>query len=326
MYLRGYVEELEDGEARLILGDGVRLSRCYLRKILRRAQKTQQIVILDLVNYDYKGFSAAENWIEDLQCGTEYGQCLIVTQTSIDKSEAFSQTVLESLANVNPQMGLPVAKWIIQLQQLLQLKGINLHSWLSGTQAIIDILPGNISQVFQDFPQIQAQQTVVQFPVKSIAQPQKQLNLNSEQYSELEKLLKQSIGIIAPTILQKSIKQAANHQELIEKITAYISLQQKTEFKNRANAILEAAEVPTIPAQYNLAKSPAAVYPAIDQDFIKKCERELTYLIGPMANFIIEETLKSYPQISMAELVDKLAQNIPDSAMTIEFKQRVLDK
>ena len=168
--LRGYVEEFEDGEARLILGDEVRLSRSYLRKVLRRAQKTQQIVILDLVTSKSSGVSSAENWIEDLQCPTEYGQCLIVTQTSINRSQLFSQTILESLTNANSQIGLPVAKWIIQLQQLLQQKGIKLHSWFSGTQAIIDILPGNMDRrVFQEAGQIRQQKTVVQSPHKSPA-------------------------------------------------------------------------------------------------------------------------------------------------------------
>ena len=184
LYLRGYVEENEDGEACLILGDGVRLSRSYLRQVLRRAQKTQQIIVLDLVTYESSGISSADNWLEDLQCGTEYGQCLIVTQTPIHKSELFSQTLLESLVSVNPQVGLPVAKWITQLQKLLQHKDIDLHTWLSGTQAIIDILPGNINQVFQNTQQINQQKTIVQLPqtqitdrshVKIPTQPQKTL-------------------------------------------------------------------------------------------------------------------------------------------------------
>ena len=331
LYLRGYVEENEDGEACLILGDGVRLSRSYLRQLLRRAQKTQQIIILDLVTYEKSGVSAADNWLEDLQCGTEYGQCLIVTQTPIHKSELFSQTLLKSLVSVNPQVGLPVAKWITQLQKLLQHKDIDLHTWLSGTQAIIDILPGNINQGFQNTQQINQQKTIVQLPEKSQitdrshaeipTQPQKSLNLNSEKYTELENLLKQSVGIMATTILQQSIQKAANNEELIEKITEYISLQQKTQFKNQATAILL---IPAIATQTQLTKSSAIAYPTIDKNFVKKCERDLVYLIGPMANFIIEETLQSHPQISPTEFADKLAQNIPDTAMAIEFKQRIL--
>ncbi len=331
LYLRGYVQENEDGEACLILGDGVRLSRSYLRQVLRRAQNTQQIVILDIIKSEFPGISSGENWLEDLQCGTEYGQCLIVTETPIDKSELVTQTLLKSLNDANHQVGLPVAQWITQLQKLLQIQGISLHTWFSGTQAIIDILPGNIQQNVQ---QINHQRTVVQLPkkpptpnqfshVKIPAQSQKNFSLNSEKYTELENLLKQSIGVISGTILQQSIQKAANDEELIEKLTDYISLQKKTQFKNQATAILS---IPAIATQTELGKSPAVAYPTIDNNFVNKCKHDLVYLIGPMANFIIEETLQSHPQITDIQFADRLAQNIPDPAMAIEFKQRILKK
>ncbi|MEM9924489.1 MAG: caspase family protein [Cyanobacteria bacterium P01_D01_bin.50] len=336
LYLRGYVEEIEDGEARLILGDGVRLSRSYLRKVLRRAQKAQQIVILDLITCKFSGVSSAQNWIEDLQCGTEYGQCLIVTQTSIDKSQLFSQILFETLAKANPQIGLPVAKWIIQLQKLSEQKDISLHSWFSGTQAIIDILPGNIDRrIFQEVQQIRQQKTVVQSPQKSAipiyvssakissAKLQNDFIIDSEKYVELEKLLKESIGIIAPTILKQSIQKSANHKELVEKLVTYIALQGKAQFKERAQAILK---VPTISTQSQLSKSSTIEYQSIDADFISKCECDLIYLIGPIANFIIEEILQSNPRISATEFIDELAQNIPDPKIAIEFKQRILKK
>ncbi|NJN07139.1 MAG: peptidase C14 [Richelia sp. RM1_1_1] len=324
LYLRGYVEEKEDGEACLILGDGVRLSRCFLRQLLRRTQKVQQIVILDLISSESSGISSAQNWIEDLQCGTEYGQCLIVTQTPVEQSVVFSQAILESLANANPQVGLPVAKWITQLRKLLQNKGVHLHTWLSGTQAIIDILPGNINQVFQDFQPIKHQNTIAQLPdIKVPIQSPNQLILNSEKYTELEELLKKSIGIIASNILQQSVKKVVNNQQLIEELTDYIPLQQKTLFQNQLRAILE---IPSISTQSQLAKSSTTVYQAIDANFISKCESYLTYSIGPIANFIIQETLQSHPRISITEFVDKLVQNIPDYGIAMEFKKRILER
>lgn len=323
LYLRGYVEEKEDGEACLILGDGVRLSRSYLRQLLRRSQKIQQIIILDLITSESSGISSAQNWIEDLQCGSEYGQCLIVTQTPVNQSAVFSQTIIETLANVNPQLGLPVAKWITELKKLLYSKGVYLHSWFSGTQAIIDILPGNINQLFHDFQEIKPQNNIAQLPdVKLLPiQSTNQFIINSEKYVELEGLLKKTIGIIASKILQQSIKEVANHQQLIEKLTDYIPPQQKTLFQNQVRAILE---LPTISTQPQLAKSSTTVYQAIDANFISKCESYLTYSIGPIANFIIEETLQSHPRISITEFVDKLVQNIPDYGIAMEFKQRIL--
>ena len=325
LYLRGCVTETEDGEGRLILGNGVYLSRSYFRKILRQAQKTQQIVILNLVSPDSE-VSTAQNWIEDLQCSAEYGQCLIVTQTSFDKSEVFCQTLVESLEKANSQFGLPVAKWITQLQRLLQDKGISLKTWFSGTQAIIDILPGGIGKVFQEVEvkPLQISEKPAVSMVKPLSTPQN-IVLTTKNYSQLETLLKHSVGIIAPAILQKCIDKSVDNQQLIEKITDYIPLQKKAQFKNQAKAILESSDIALQP---QLAKSAAVLeqQQRIDNNFIKKCQSDLIYLIGPIGNFIIEEILQSKPQISTAEFVDRLAQNIPDSGMAEEFKQRMLER
>ncbi|BAY81387.1 peptidase C14 caspase catalytic subunit p20 [Calothrix parasitica NIES-267] len=324
LYLRGCVKETEDGEGRLILGSGVYLSRSYFRKILRQARKTQQIVILNLVSPD-SGASSAQNWIEDLQSSTEYGQCLIITQTSIHKSEDFCQTLVQTLASANPQLGLPVAKWITQLNKQLQSKDINLKTWFSGTQAIIDILPGGIDRVFQEIAGNIPEKAAI--PPKAVTKlkislptPQN-LIINHATYSKLETLLKHSVGIIASAILQQCIEKSANNEELIGYLTEYISLQQKTQFQNQAKSILETSE---IEPQIQQAKSPVALEPSIDSNFIKKCERDLTYLIGPIANFIIEEILESNPQISTTELINRLANKVPDPGMAEEFKKRVL--
>ncbi len=103
-------------------------------------------------------------------------------------------------------------------------------------------------------------------------------------------------------------------------MTDYISLQQKNQFKNQAKAILETSG---IKLQAQQAKSPVVSQPSIDSDFIKKCESDLIYLIGPIAKFIIGEILQSNPQISIAEFVDRLANKVPDRGMAEEFKKRI---
>jgi uncharacterized caspase-like protein len=393
LYLRGHVEEIEDGEAWLILGDGMRLSRSWLRQELRHAQKIQQIIILDLITLKDSQATCLENWIEDLQNGAEQGQCLIITATSAEKSELFSQTLLETLVAANPQVGLPVAKWMTQLQMLLQAKGINLHVWLSGTQAVIDILPGNIGTVFRDLqglevseiqedkenllpiaggklPQVgkpfrhgheenpggaythhgavasnpqkvgvsssssvpaslsshQSQQASFSSSApgvgESLATKQPRLNLvvGSEEYTKLEQLLKQSVGPIAPTILRKAVIQAASCQELVESLAAYILPLRQEEFQKRAIAILERLNVSS--AQSTI--SSMQENQIIDANFISKCERELAYSVGPIANFIIKQVLQSHPQISLAEFVRNLAKEIPELKLAKEFERRLL--
>lgn len=397
LYLRGHVEEIEDGEAWLILGDGMRLSRSWLKQELRRAQKTQQIIILDLIILKDSQATSLENWIEDLQNGAERGQCLIVAATPAEKSELFSQTLLETLVAANPQVGLPAAKWMTQLQMLLQAKGINLDVWLSGTQAVIDILPGNMGTVFQDLqglevseiqenkqedkenllpiaggqlsqvrkpfrhgheenragaythhgavpsnPQkvgvsssssvsasLSSQQSQQASPSssapgvgESLATKQPRLNLvvGSEEYTKLEHLLRQLVGPIAPTILRQAVIQAANCQELVESLATYILPLRQEEFQKQAIAILETLNVSPVQS----TKSSIQENQIIDANFISKCERELAYSVGPIANFIIKQVLQSHPQISLAEFVRNLAKEIPEVKLAIEFERRLL--
>lgn len=389
LYLRGHVEEIEDGEAWLILGDGMRLSRSWLRQELRRAQKSQQIIILDLIISEQSEGTSLENWIEDLQTGAEQGQCLIVAATPAEKPELFSQTVLETLVAANPQVGLPVAKWMTQLQNLLQAKGIKLHTWLSGTQAVIDILPGNISRIFQDFQELEVSgiqentqqnkenllsiantqlspfgkpfqkkrheanppaassqvgvpsspsvcaslssresQQASPSPAVGVGessatkQPQLNLFLGSEQYTNLEQLLKESIGPVAPTILQKVVTQTGNYQELLANLATYILPLRQEEFQKRAIAILERFNV----SSPDSAKSSTQEYQIIDANFINKCERELAYSVGPIAKFIIKQVLQSHPQISLPEFVRYLAKQIPEPKLAIEFERRMLNQ
>ncbi|NMG08869.1 caspase family protein [Brasilonema sp. UFV-L1] len=346
-YLRGQIEEIEDGEAWLILGDGVRLSRSWLRQELRRAQKSQQIIILDFIVSDSSISTSVENWIEDLQCEIEHGQCIIAAATPPQKPELFSQTLLETLVTANPQVGLPVAKWMTQLKTLLQSKGINVHVWLSGTQAVIDILPGNIATIFQDLPgveifevqrnkQQQKEQKENLLPISPSSTPVSTLgvhessatkqsklkfSLSSEQYTNLEQLLKQSIGPIASLILQQAVAQAANCQELVRLLANYLLPQQQKQFEKQAIALLEAS---TVSSQNQSAQSPNKENQTIDANFISKCERELAYSIGPIANFLIKQVLQSQPQISLSEFVNKLAQRIPEPKQASEFKRRML--
>ena len=62
----------------------------------------------------------------------------------------------------------------------------------------------------------------------------------------------------------------------------------------------------------------------INPDFIELCRRELAVIIGPFANFIVEDTLAEYPQITSQQLIEILAAEIPNSQQAKEFKQLLL--
>ncbi|MDJ0636029.1 MAG: serine/threonine-protein kinase [Xenococcaceae cyanobacterium MO_188.B29] len=62
----------------------------------------------------------------------------------------------------------------------------------------------------------------------------------------------------------------------------------------------------------------------MDTKFIKLCQQELAYIIGPMANLIVEEILVQYNPSSAEELVNALAEQIPDTHKAIQFKRKLL--
>lgn len=63
---------------------------------------------------------------------------------------------------------------------------------------------------------------------------------------------------------------------------------------------------------------------SLDPKFIKRCQQELAYCIGPMASLIVEEILIQYAPRSPEALIDALAEQIPDAQKAIQFKRRLL--
>ncbi|MGB8701547.1 MAG: serine/threonine-protein kinase [Thermosynechococcaceae cyanobacterium] len=63
--------------------------------------------------------------------------------------------------------------------------------------------------------------------------------------------------------------------------------------------------------------------PRISPDFMGRCQKELAEFIGPIASIICRRTLTQFPQISEAELVEALAQKIPNRQDAQTFRQRL---
>ncbi|WP_341526500.1 serine/threonine-protein kinase [Nostoc sp. UHCC 0302] len=64
--------------------------------------------------------------------------------------------------------------------------------------------------------------------------------------------------------------------------------------------------------------------PSLNPAFIKRCQEELAYYIGPMANLVVEETLAETPHISAEQLVELMAKEIPDIQAAFKFKNKLL--
>jgi serine/threonine-protein kinase len=63
--------------------------------------------------------------------------------------------------------------------------------------------------------------------------------------------------------------------------------------------------------------------PPLDPNFIKFCQKELAYAIGPIANLIVPEVLEKNPAISARQLASILESYIADSQQAQRFKQRL---
>jgi serine/threonine-protein kinase len=61
-----------------------------------------------------------------------------------------------------------------------------------------------------------------------------------------------------------------------------------------------------------------------DSEFISLCQQELTYCIGPMAKYILEEILFNTPDLSSQELIEAVIAEIPNSQQAAKFRQRLL--
>lgn len=144
--------------------------------------------------------------------------------------------------------------------------------------------------------------------------------LSPEQYSRLEEILTEIIGPIAPILLQQVGGQMVSSRELVENLLLYIPRQQQVEFEKKVMLLLQEA---TVQSQTKSANLPSAKKQAIDESFVRQCERELADLIGPVATFLVQKTLKSSPQISNVELVKALAAEISDPQKASEFQQRL---
>ncbi|MEM1391907.1 MAG: caspase family protein [Cyanobacteria bacterium P01_H01_bin.150] len=133
LYLRGRIEETPTWEG-LVLGENIRIKRSWLKNILRDIA-AKRIIILDCPNFDTHS-SNLQEWVEDLQTDSKQGQCLVVSTES-----QFAQILLDTLTKTPTTAGLSAAGCISQLQ--LQLAGSHkLKVWLSGSQGIIEIIPG----------------------------------------------------------------------------------------------------------------------------------------------------------------------------------------
>ena len=85
--------------------------------------------------------------------------------------------------------------------------------------------------------------------------------------------------------------------------------------KNITSKNITSAQATIFSPQLNIQVSP---------EFIQRCREELSEFIGPIATIICNRAVSENPNISKLELLQVLAQKIPNSKQAQEFQQRLL--
>lgn len=66
---------------------------------------------------------------------------------------------------------------------------------------------------------------------------------------------------------------------------------------------------------------------ACNEQFIRQCERDLMEFVGPIAGFIVQKAIKTYPEISRLDFVRIVSAEISDNPQTaLKFQQRILSE
>jgi len=333
LYLRGRIQESVEGEAQLLLGNGIQISRSWLRQELRRSGVAQQIVVLDC-----PGASSLADWVEDLQLRPEQGQCLIAAAAPAQQPELFAQTILETLISADQQVGLPVAEWIAQLQLNLAGSGINLHVWLSGIQGVIEVLPARIGLVSWAREKLEPSGAIIpaSLPVEA---PVSYLGLSPQESSEFEALLTGFVGPIAPTLVQQALAHASSTKELIEELTLHLAPQHQMAFEQRAISLLQELTVQPqtrsgdSPENWEKLEPSGAIIPAslpveapvsylgLSPQESSEFEALLTGFVGPIAPTLVQQALAHAS--STKELIEELTLHLaPQHQMA--FEQRAI--
>jgi WD40 repeat protein/uncharacterized caspase-like protein len=134
LYLRGRIEETDEGSYYLLLGDEVRLPRDWLLERLRESPIPQKIIILDC-----PGATHLEKWVKTLELGIEQSQCILAASPTLEASNQFIATLVKVLT-ASVTGGITAAGLITKLQKALYGNDIAFYPWLSGASEVIEFL------------------------------------------------------------------------------------------------------------------------------------------------------------------------------------------
>jgi uncharacterized caspase-like protein len=296
LYLRGRHAFSPDGDAWLLLGDGTRISRAWLRQELRRSRTAQQIVVLDC-----PGAKSLEDWVEDLKVTSDHGQCILACASPDDEPELFAQVLLEALIASPAQTGLSMAALLARLQTNLDELGLACYLWLSGTQGLIEMLPPVLGM-----------QTI--HSTRSPANSSENQELSSadvplaEWLDCLRPLLLRLVGPIVPSLLEQvsDSLDATNPHQLISALSSLLPVKHRTQFEQEASLLVEAPL-----SSHRSIEAKAVSLPTVDQVMLNEAHsteppKQLDETGGQTGGLLTAEQFKGIEQF-LLDLVGPIA-------------------
>lgn len=158
--------------------------------------------------------------------------------------------------------------------------------------------------------------------------------------------LTRCIGPMASFLIEEALDQHpfAQPEELVEILASQLSNgKQATEFTSRMmwsqatpiesapssdskvsnlGSSLEASTRRPVGGQRSSAQSSPAQN-RLSPEFLTRCRQSLAQCVGPMADFLLEETLTAFPNLGPQGLVQQLSAQIPDPSQAEQFRQQL---
>lgn len=224
----------------------------------------------------------------------------------IEEDPETGEIVWQDLANVSPALADVLTNMVLHHFRKRYQSATDVLQALQQSNAVINVQLTQLPYLTQPSPiSLSSQKTI----------------LSQEQYSRLENILLEIVGPVARTLLRQVTASAPNNQTLIDNLALHLPGNQQIELKKRTAFLVEASTSNPTNKQQSILPTPSQ---AISDSFVRQCERDLTDLIGPIAAFLVQKTLKTSPQISRTELVQTLAAHITDPQKAQQFQQRLL--
>ncbi len=154
---------------------------------------------------------------------------------------------------------------------------------------------------------------------------------NPEFIEACRQALARCIGPMASVIVEDMMDQypQATPEEFVEILASQLSNgRQATDFISCIQGAIEETSVSRAQSATKLDLGPASdlLTPAagdLSPEFISRCRQALMRCIGPMANYLVDDTLAEFPRLSPQELVARLAAEVPDRKKAEDFRQHM---